>query len=457
MKKIRLSFTAILIIVAVFSMLSIVGCDLFGEEDDDPVAIMVPDDYSTIQAAIDAASDGDTVLVAQGTYTENLDFRGKRITVSSIGFSTNPAVVAATIIDGGGNGRVVVFNSGETNESVLQGFTITGGYRNRSSGAGILVSNSSSPIIRNNVIKDNVADSVNAFGGGAYVTGESEPIFEFNTFIGNKASGRGAGIHVVNGSDATIRDNHFEGHIGAPAIQVGGASGEDATARIQNNTIENNNEAQSSVTGGIYLTGAGTSAMITLNSITNNKAAGDYNAGGIAVHGGAHATIAFNTITGNDATNGGQHKAGGIQFRGGNQKLSDITDNTISGNKPGGFYIMSGTLRIARNTITENEASRGGGIEVRSWGTAVQVAINDNTISNNTAQDGGGIALADSDAITATITNNIISGNEATGGHNPGKGGAIYINGPTVSLFGNTITGNHSAWRGGGIYFWTTG
>jgi len=48
--------------------------------------IHVPDDFPTIQAAIDAAAEGDTVLVAPGTYEENIDFIGKNITVKSTVF-----------------------------------------------------------------------------------------------------------------------------------------------------------------------------------------------------------------------------------------------------------------------------------------------------------------------------------------------------------------------------------
>jgi len=87
--------------------------------------ITVPGDQSTIQAGIDAASDGDTVLVADGTYTgegnKNLDFKGKAITVKSESGAEN------CIIDCENDGQGFYFHSGEGAGSLLSGFTITNG------------------------------------------------------------------------------------------------------------------------------------------------------------------------------------------------------------------------------------------------------------------------------------------------------------------------------------------
>ena len=58
---------------------------------------LVPDDYATIQAAIDDCNDGDVVIVSPGTYLENINFNGRNITLTSTE-PDNPEVVANTII-----------------------------------------------------------------------------------------------------------------------------------------------------------------------------------------------------------------------------------------------------------------------------------------------------------------------------------------------------------------------
>jgi len=83
--------------------------------------IHVPADQSTIQAGIDAAFDGDLVLVSPGTYLENIDFLGKGITVQSEQGDD------LTVIDGNQNGSVVSFANGEPEDAVLDGFTIING------------------------------------------------------------------------------------------------------------------------------------------------------------------------------------------------------------------------------------------------------------------------------------------------------------------------------------------
>src|SRR5271157_3313567 len=129
----------------------------------DAATIHVPTDQPTIQAAINAASNGDTVQVAPGTYHENINFMGKAITVTSTG---GPQV---TTINGGGVGSVVTFSTSEGLTSLLNGFTVTNGSGTNYSGGGVYIRDAS-PTITGNVITGNSAD---AYGGGIYVQGGS--------------------------------------------------------------------------------------------------------------------------------------------------------------------------------------------------------------------------------------------------------------------------------------------
>ena len=83
--------------------------------------------HSSIQQAIDAAVDGDEIVVGLGTYNEAINFNDKAITLRSSD-PTNPDVVANTIIDANGiHNQVVTCDNNETSDTVLSGFTITGG------------------------------------------------------------------------------------------------------------------------------------------------------------------------------------------------------------------------------------------------------------------------------------------------------------------------------------------
>lgn len=168
--------------------------------------IYVPEDYVSIQEAIDAAKDGDTVIVSPGYYEENITFKGKRIILRSTAPEKNE-VVNSTVIDGKGTGPVVSFTSFETNESVLQGFTITGGYTHKS-GGGIFIQNASPSIKNNRIIKNQAME----YGGGVYILDWSSPVLRDNEISYNISEMGGGGVALLYSLPVQIKHNHFEGN-----------------------------------------------------------------------------------------------------------------------------------------------------------------------------------------------------------------------------------------------------
>ncbi len=161
-----------------------------------PGILHVPSEYSTIQSAIDAANAGDTVLVADGTFTgtgnHNLDFWGKGITVMSE-HGPHRCVVSA------GAGNVgFLFHSGENTDSVLTGFGIQRGSADY--GAGITIGQNSSPVISNCMLYNNTA-AIN--GGAIFCSGGSAPII-INCEITANTCDTGSAIAISSASDPQI-------------------------------------------------------------------------------------------------------------------------------------------------------------------------------------------------------------------------------------------------------------
>lgn len=155
--------------------------------------IHVPADQPTIQAGIDAADFGDTVLVHPGIYFENIDFQGQFITVASLYLTTHdPAYIEQTVIDGNCDGSVVTFQNGEA--SMLCGFTITHG--ESTYGGGIYCDNTR-PSLKDLIVMDNRATT---YGGGVYINTytNSIPILENIIILNNEANNAGGGLHIRN-------------------------------------------------------------------------------------------------------------------------------------------------------------------------------------------------------------------------------------------------------------------
>jgi N-acetylneuraminic acid mutarotase len=166
-----------------------------------PATIHVPADKPTIQQAIDAASNGDVVLVSPGFYNEHLNYKGKAITVQSV------AGPEKTIIDGSNTtGAVVTFQTSEGPQSVLSGFTVQHGSDSFGGGAKL---SGSSPTISQNIFRNN---SQSAGGFGAAIGGNgASPIIERNTFQANTCDTQFSSgvVSFVNTSSPKINNNIF--------------------------------------------------------------------------------------------------------------------------------------------------------------------------------------------------------------------------------------------------------
>ncbi len=328
----------------------------------DNVPLTVPDNYSTIQEAINASSDGDEIIVSPGTYQENINFNGKNVVLRSED-PEDDDVVQNTVIDGDNQGRVVTFENGEDTGAKLLGFTITGGHLNTENGGGIYITEGSSPLIKGNIIKDNSA----RYGAGACVNKGSSPVFTDNWFLNNQANqNRGAAIYLIDGSSVSIEGNKFEDHEDFDrVIRIGSAYSDESSASITQNIITNNETSHGA--GGILVTAEST-AIISGNIITRNVARGDENGGAISVNRSSVVDILENFISQNS---GNRHGAITV-FR---NSEARIFDNTISYNQAGekgsdygsggGISVISYSYaEITGNEIKHNEAwnnNHGGG------------------------------------------------------------------------------------------------
>jgi hypothetical protein len=188
-----------------------------------PTTWSVPGDFSTIQAAINAASPGDTILVGPGTYAESLEFGGKNVTIRS---TAGPATTTIHPT----SGRCVDMGPG----GALIGFTLTGGAA--AWGAGVNTSGTGS------LIQGNIITSCTQGGGyyGAAIAGNgASPTILQNIIENNNADGQflSGAVSFVNSSSPTIEDNIFENN-NCRAINLSIPAGNHPL--VENNTIVGN-------------------------------------------------------------------------------------------------------------------------------------------------------------------------------------------------------------------------
>jgi hypothetical protein len=346
--------------------------------------INVPADQSTIQDGINAAVAGDTVLVADGLYFENIDFKGKAITVAShFLIDGNPTHIDSTIIDGSqpsnpDSGSVVCFSSGGDTTSVLCGFTITGG-------------------------SGSYWATGNVYGGGGICMYTGGKIIH-NKITGNQvhvvtqhgAGGGGLVFVALNNTSLIIEYNEFtHNSLSSPVMPSGGGfwlgpRWNDGYIRVNNNLISNNSvtctETYKAMGGGLSLSlllpTAG-NILVENNKIANNELHCIASiGGGIYVVYDAQGSIITDEYP-----------------------CPIISNNIISNNYSEG---LGGGIGVWTIEYSSNWPSPGSIIEP-------QPVLVNNTIANNVAQDGCGLFNFDSYPL---LLNNILWDDLSASGSN---------------------------------------
>lgn len=341
----------------------------------------VPGGFPSIQAAINAASPGDTVQVGGGMYFERIDFLGKDIAIVGAG-------ALKTTIHGGGLtlGSTVTFSGGETRAARLTGFTVTagsgthfmvGGFE-KLIGGGIMCSGASPTledcIVRNNILPASVGAFLMVGGGGIAVTGSgAHPLIRRlqirDNIVNIPTTGlvnlevMGGGVLVESGAigeieDCVIRDNEVTT---APGLGDGGGVGATAPIGLTRCTVSGNvagngggilsldvtllencrilqNMATAGCGGGLALGDALGQATHQVRGciVAQNSAA--MTGGGIFA---SEVTLDHTTVTANTApSDGGLHLPLGVAF---------IARSIVWGNTPGTF--CSSTVAIVDSNV----------------------------------------------------------------------------------------------------------
>ena len=395
--------------------------------------------YTTIQDAINAAQDGDTVRVAAGAYTGTMtcDLWGGTVThtlcitknITLLGgyrpddFNIRDLDLYTSTIEIE-PGRAVLLVSGTT--ATVDGFQITG-----AAGAwisAIYIQDSAPNLSHNRIISNHTTGD----GGGIYVSSNSTPTIVSNLVLSNTADESAGGIAVRWGSTAVISGNQIT-HNRAMTYAGGIHIGDDGSvATIVGNDIFYN-AAVGDGGGGIALD-CGGSGIIANNRILSNTTNG-WASAGILVTDDALVTIHSNEIGWNKGTGSG---AGGIRVNA--RSVVTIANNYIHSNEGGGGGGVAAAwysiVSVYSNTIADNEAMAhgGGGLRLTDHVTAT---VDGNVIVNNGASSGSGIATDDS---AVTVTNNIIASN-----YGPDGDGIIVWDGSGVAdvrVINNTIISN---------------
>ena len=369
--------------------------------------------HRTIQAAITAASSGDTISIRAGTYDEAVDTAGKDL-----------------ILQGAGTASVRIQGAADEALNIDEGETVT---------------------VRGLTLRDS--------GQGAEVRG-STAFFDDVVFSGNRGIVAGAGLGAFAGAAVTLTDCSLVGNAATGSYNGGGLHVDSSVVHLDGVLIEGNAASQG---GGVYVYGGDLTATDT--EVRGNTAS--THGGGLRLRNGAGLTATRLTIADNEAAGRG----GGVS---GFSADTDWTDSAVTGNTAGtggGGLHLDGALSTGTRfdgEISGNTAGgAGGGLFLNShdldlsglladnlgggsadgvglYGVGSLVALTDASVRGHDAVDGAAIYLYAS--ATLSLVRTTLSDNHAAG-----NGGAVFIEGPLL-IEDSVFDGNTAAGAGGGAW-----
>jgi predicted outer membrane repeat protein len=408
--------------------------------------LLVPEDFASIQSALNAASPTNIVMVSPGTYFENIFWPNTSgIQLLSEGGQNN------TIIDGGGSGSALYMSHefGVIDTTTrINGFTITNG--SSVNGAGIILVSWDSPMLEFLTFTNNNASNN---GGGLYIGEDCSPVLSQCLLESNTAN-QGGGLYLENSYDAVFENLLVRNNV---AVAEGGGLWLAGNLSISNSIFQNNSAGAK---GGAVRQAGDISYLMC--EFSNNTA--DWGGGG-ALYAGVGGLHLFDSQLIGNFTQG---SGGAIRFD--NCHSTEIERVKISHNtsgQGGAIYGYSTPVNLSKVEITNNTGSTGGGINVRGsevcsfdsvliahnsatgWGGGayLEQPVNFNNckiVSNNSDSQGGGIY---SDYHPSSFSNTLIFSNHALG-----EGGAMYLNRHSPSISNSSIYNNESSSGVGGIY-----
>jgi hypothetical protein len=309
-------------------------------------------DFTEIQAGINAAISGDTILVYPGIYYENIRISEESISLGSLFFTTEDTTfISETVIDGNNNESVMTIENIADTTCIIVGFTIRNG--NAENNGGGIHCYYSSPIISNCTITENYSDNE---GGGIYCF-FSNPVIENNEISNNSTLRYGGGIYSEE-SNPVLVDNYIHNNI---ATHVGSKGG-GMFFRESSPTIINNRIAYNTAVSGGGISFLYNDYLLMMNNTVKNNTATI--GGGLHFHGQTSGTMMNNLFTENYAN----YSGGAISS---NNTHYNLINNTVSNNSAetgGGGLSFSGFSHsnIINTIIYGNEAETGNQIYLNS-------------------------------------------------------------------------------------------